>query len=1014
MATKFITPNWRMPRNSNQSKASNYSLDFDGSSKNIELSSSTLFDFGSNSFSFSAWVKRTSIGDSTDVIIHIQKSGSTPTVQVRQNARNIKIDFNVGGTWSFVETSTNPIGNDTNWHHLAVTKTGTSINIYFDGVLQNTGTAPTTLDASNGVTFIGARGGNTQNWDGSISQVSIFDYALSTGSISALYNNGIPSNPLAVTTPPIAYYDLGQGSAYASGSAGIVEPNLAQATGSTVFNFSQNKIIRTSNDIFDDIVTDSNKIGICTISYWFKNDNAGAQQDYMSLNDDNISPSNFRIDTSNRILYMSKTNYMRYPAPSDTGGWNHHCWVFNSNTSYSSGTSGQTNYYDDDLKFYLNGVEQQVNYNFSAAPNNTAWNGFNIAESAQASGASLNFEMSNLQLFNTNLSSANVSTLYNNGTPLQSYTDVPQSGSLKAWYKLGLDTSTWGGDGWINGDSTANYNKVLSRIESNTTITDAGSGDRVNCGNDSSLQITGAMSISLWFRVNTISPAHSYNFVMGRSRFRTEAAADAVWTLLLKGVSYGNPAHFRFKLSDGTTATNYDITETTNGDFFNNKWQNLIITYDGTTNANSIKAYLNSELHQQFTSAQSGINNIAARNLTFYDNDVYQYGDPTYTGALSNCAIWNKKLEASDISSIWNEGKPALTMPSEAELQGWWKFSDGTYNTSGTSWSFPDSSQNTNTGSTNTFAATAVPFDVNSVKTDFVSSLNGESSGMDTTNLIPSNLIKSIPYSGYSMEFHGTDDYITASYSGDVNACSIWFKPENTITTSTATEYLISFGNEYDGVLLGSSTSGLTDELITINNDVGGIGRSAYTASSGTISDSFHHLCFNWSGTVYQIWLDGVNVQNVSNGTPALIASTAVQIGRNSLVASTVRDFNGNISNVAIFDRTLTQGEIIRIYNGGSPGNLSSLNPTSWWSLGSDSYFNGSNWVCPDIGSNSNDGTSVNLGAEDLKGNGPDSLANGTSTNLDLGSDLVGNAPGSTGNAISVNMNFTARTGSTP
>ena len=52
MATKFITPNWRMPRNSNQSKASNYSLDFDGSSKNIELSSSTLFDFGSNSFFF--------------------------------------------------------------------------------------------------------------------------------------------------------------------------------------------------------------------------------------------------------------------------------------------------------------------------------------------------------------------------------------------------------------------------------------------------------------------------------------------------------------------------------------------------------------------------------------------------------------------------------------------------------------------------------------------------------------------------------------------------------------------------------------------------------------------------------------------------------------------------------------------------------------------------------------------------------------------------------------------------
>ena len=144
------------------------------------------------------------------------------------------------------------------------------------------------------------------------------------------------------------------------------------------------------------------------------------------------------------------------------------------------------------------------------------------------------------------------------------------------------------------------------------------------------------MSISLWFRVNTIAPLHAYNFVMGRARFRTEAAADACWSLLLKGVSYGAPAHFQFQLSDGTTKTAYDITETTNGDFFNDRWQNLIITYDGTTDANSIKAYLNGELHQQFTSSQASINNIAARNLTFYDNDVYQYGDPTYTGALSD------------------------------------------------------------------------------------------------------------------------------------------------------------------------------------------------------------------------------------------------------------------------------------------------------------------------------------------------------------------------------------------
>ena len=32
MSTKFLSPGWRMPRNANQSKQSNYSMDFDSAS----------------------------------------------------------------------------------------------------------------------------------------------------------------------------------------------------------------------------------------------------------------------------------------------------------------------------------------------------------------------------------------------------------------------------------------------------------------------------------------------------------------------------------------------------------------------------------------------------------------------------------------------------------------------------------------------------------------------------------------------------------------------------------------------------------------------------------------------------------------------------------------------------------------------------------------------------------------------------------------------------------------------
>mgnify|MGYP001382434560 CR=1 FL=1 len=48
-----------MPKNSNQSKASNYSLDFDGSSQSVET---TLSPVSYTGFSISAWVYADSLG----------------------------------------------------------------------------------------------------------------------------------------------------------------------------------------------------------------------------------------------------------------------------------------------------------------------------------------------------------------------------------------------------------------------------------------------------------------------------------------------------------------------------------------------------------------------------------------------------------------------------------------------------------------------------------------------------------------------------------------------------------------------------------------------------------------------------------------------------------------------------------------------------------------------------------------------------------------------------------------
>ena len=75
---------------------------------------------------------------------------------------------------------------------------------------------------------------------------------------------------------------------------------------------------------------------------------------------------------------------------------------------------------------------------------------------------------------------------------------------------------------------------------------------------------------------------------------------------------------------------------------------------------------------------------------------------------------------------------------------------------------------------------------------------------------------------------------------------------------------------------------------------------------------------------------------------------------------------------------------------------------------GSDSHYNGNNWICPDLVS-TNNGISNGMGANALVGNAPNSTANGTSTNMTIDANLTGNAPNSSNNSFSVNMSFDDR-----
>ena len=68
MSTVFVSPNWRMPRNANQSKSTNYSLDF-LTNDIIDTGTSILHSSNYTKFTISMWVKVTDINASFGFII---------------------------------------------------------------------------------------------------------------------------------------------------------------------------------------------------------------------------------------------------------------------------------------------------------------------------------------------------------------------------------------------------------------------------------------------------------------------------------------------------------------------------------------------------------------------------------------------------------------------------------------------------------------------------------------------------------------------------------------------------------------------------------------------------------------------------------------------------------------------------------------------------------------------------------------------------------------------------------
>jgi hypothetical protein len=954
MSTSFLSPGWRMPTNKNQSKQSNYSID-KASQDDYISAPLTIDEFSSATMSI--WFK-TSTSQNNRYFLSFPEAGGSNGFDLLFVTSGIRSYIDIRSTLTSTFTY-----NDGNWHHVIVSYSGTNHKMYIDGVLTASNSASGTIKNAEGNFYIGGLSSLFPNYRvylTDLNQACVFDYALSdggvsvgqtaTGQIATLYGGGSAiGNPMALPSPPTAYYPLGTS---AWNGNYLAENN---AIGDYVFDFDAN-----GGGDFIDLGSSEvlfNSASGFSFSTWCKLENYSVTSYPAFCRLKTEQSSGFVIglsaSTGYQGVYMGASNtFLTARTQGDIssdfiGIWKHVVVTFD-------GVDRQTL---SSYKIYVDGqpITLITAGGITSVPND------NRLGYGNSAGTIFNGLLSNSQIFNTSLSATEVETLYNYGSPIQTLANIPQSSNLKAWYKL---------------DASEIYNSTTTEwsIDNNQNPS----------AYPSSLDFNGAATSSFIEFNNSISLNNNYTFsiwfnpdVVNKLQVLAYDTTSAIKFISLESNSTS------IRVRDGVNEITFTVPT-----ILANNWYNLVLQ----VSAGVAKLFLNNS--ESSTGSLTLNSSWGIKRINGYSNQ--HGGDFNFDGEMSNAQVFNTALPATgsnSVETLYNNGSPLTSMSGFTSLQGWWKLNNTTTGI--------EDSKGSNNGTNNGATEYA----------GFVNTLAGDSSGMSQANLVQSDLLTTTSYSPYALQFDGLSDKIDCGVSpfdettGDITI-SAWVKRTAAAATYapivSATQGVGGANTQFSFQFYGNSLSLFWKGLSGLNNEV--VPTSAFTVAN----DVWYLINFVRTGTTGRFYVNGNFIHLSTKTYDDFISTGTPNLSIGAWWFSSNASVTGSISNVALWNTSLSALELREVYNEGRPSNLNNFSgtaPIHWWQLGSNSSFTG-NWICADE-KGSNNGNSANMGVDALT-NGVGTTANGVSSGMGVGA-LIGDAPYSTANAISSNMSVLAK-----
>ena len=947
---------WQFPNGVLQ----DYVMDFDGNSK-INCGPAKAY----NIVTLSAWVKPDS--PATYDGIFGTRNGSS-------------VDFpyqltNFGGKFRFIADGNTSILSNNNfnsgvWYHVMGIADGTNLKMYVDGQLQSaTASYSTPLPTPNNDLMIGAQWNtDTQyEWSGEISNVAIWNTDQSAN-VANIYNNGSPQTSYTVT--PQNWWKLNADSVYT--------PSAPNYTTALDYN--------GTSDFID--ITQSGTLppnsGDFTYSSWVNIDPSTSINIIVLLNKGDAWPGNgiliryrsyFEV-LMNGVVY----GFTGLSAVDGPGVWRHFALVFDE-------TANTLTAYVDTNKQVLSATTtlnvSDANFIIGKRQNNIQY---------------FKGKMSNLAVYSSALSDSQISTLFNFGTP-----EITPSFSPAAWWKLdntttGIQDSSGNGNNGTNNGTTQLSTSVafvpswkiptaLAIPSINYTKSlefDGTSGDYISFGNQSAFQPSSNYTFSIWFKYNSSSSI---------GIFSTNSSVSSVGGVL----AY---------ISGGTTIIYYHASSALfiTGIPSTNEWINLTVTWSASTGI--VRSFINGKYKSQLTGKTSmtwGNDLIVGK---YKDSSMY------FDGELSNFAMWDATLTdgfsgtptagdvaGGQVAEVYNLGQPQASITGSPV--GWWKLDD--QNT------ITDYSGNNYTGTNN--GAVDASGDVTT--SDFNIPVNGVSTTLPSTALQQSDLQFDSPYSNYSLSFDGSD-YIDTG--------------ESILHSSSVTKFTISTWikvtniNNPFGVIIGDApgtdpTNGgfwlAYDDRNSTHSPVEGISYNIKTSTGFQRGKSSNNVISANVWTHIALVLDGqatLYVNGVSSTNRTIDNSGTLSTQSNELIIASddtnSYGFIGKIDETSIFNYSLSEAQVLEIYNNSKPSNLNNFSgttPISWWRLGENAYFDNNTFTAPNSITGAPNGIGAGTVTSMISADAPGTYANGIGTNLDI-VDRVGDAALSIANSQSYNM----------